>query len=126
MVIDLWMRAHYTLRLASYQHRVRRAVLAWNPDVVHANDADTLIPAWRIGRAAGISYVYDAHEIWTHRVKAGNRPVARRWEAWVEKRLALRAAGTITVSPSIVTWMRTNLRLAQDPTLIVPAVVPGV
>ncbi|WP_066465159.1 glycosyltransferase [Sanguibacter suarezii] len=117
-LVDLWMRAHYTLRLASFQHRVRRAVAAWAPDVVHANDADTLLPAWQIHRTAGVPYVYDAHEIWTHRVKAGKRPVARRWEAWVEKRLAPRAAGTITVSPSIVDWMRTNLRLTQDPTLI--------
>lgn len=117
-LIDLWMRAHYTLRLASFQHRVRRAVLAWQADVVHANDADTLLPAWRIQKATGVPYVYDAHEIWTHRVKAGTRPVARRWEAWVEKRLAPRAAATITVSPSIVTWMRMKLRLATDPTLI--------
>lgn len=117
-LVDLWMRAHYTLRLASFQRRVRRAVLAWEPDVLHANDADTLLPAWRIQRATGAPYVYDAHEIWTHRVKAGKRPVARRWEAWLEKRLAPRAAATITVSPSIVDWMRSNLRLAQDPTLI--------
>lgn len=118
LVVRQWTRLHHTLRLGSFQLRSARTLRAWRPDLVHANDADTLLPAWRVGRSLGVPYLFDAHEIWTARVKAGSRPVARRWEAWVEKRLAPRAAGVTTVSGSIVDWLHRELRLATAPTLV--------
>lgn len=117
-LVTQWMRVHHTLRLWSYQSRAHRSLRRWGPDLVHANDADTLIPAWRTGRALGVPYLFDSHEIWTHRVKPGPRPVARRWEAWVERRLAPGAAGVTTVSPSIVDWLHRELRLPVPPTLV--------
>lgn len=117
-VVGLWMRMHYTVRLGSFQLRAVRSLRRWRPDLVHANDADTLLPAWLAGRSLGTPYIFDAHEIWTARVKAGSRPVARRWEAWVEKRLAPRASGVTTVSGSIVDWLHRELRLAAAPTLV--------
>lgn len=117
-LVRQWARMHYTLRLGSFQVRAARSLRQWRPDLVHANDADTLLPAWLAGRALGAPYLFDAHEIWTARVKTGSRPVARRWEAWVEKRLAPRASGVTTVSGSIVDWMHRELRLATAPTLV--------
>lgn len=116
--VQQWMRMHRTVRLGSYQLRSVRSLRQWRPDLVHANDADTLLPAWLTGRALRVPYLFDSHEIWTERVKTGHRPVARRWEAWVERRLAPRAAGVVTVSGSIVEWLHRELRLPAAPTLV--------
>ncbi|MGM7422531.1 glycosyltransferase [Cellulosimicrobium sp. ES-005] len=117
-VVDLWMRMHHTLRLASYHARSYRALVSWRPDAIHANDANTLVPAWAAARRLGVPFVYDSHELWTHRIKAGHRPVARRWEAFVERRLAPRAAAVVTVSPSIAHRLKDVLRLRELPTLV--------
>jgi len=37
----------------------------FKPDIVHANDLDTLWAGWQIKKKTGAKLVYDAHEIWT-------------------------------------------------------------
>ena len=111
---SLWMKTYQVVSLAIYHRGARTALAEWRPDVVHANDANTLAPASR----AGVPVVYDSHELWTHRNVSGARPVAKRVEKISERRHASRAAGVITVSPSIATWLQDTYRLRERPTLV--------
>lgn len=115
---DAWLRGFRTASLVLYWLEATRAAVAWHPDVVHANDGNTLVPAWWISRRTGARVVYDAHELWRHRNVRQDRPVAPLVEAVIEALLIRRAAGVITVSGSIADWLHTAYDLPTRPTLV--------
>src|SRR5690625_5950874 len=56
--------------------RSARAGHDFAPDVVHANDANTLVPALAIRALSPtpVGIIYDSHELWRHRnVRPGRR-----------------------------------------------------
>ena len=110
----LWLKTYQVVSLVLYQRGARKALAAWGPDLVHANDANTLAPASRLG----VPVVYDSHELWTHRNVKGPRPVAEVVERLSERRHARRAAGVVTVSPSIAEWLHRTYRLSSEPVLV--------
>jgi len=87
------------------------------PDVVHANDGNTLVPGRLIARRSGAALVYDAHELWRHR-NVRDRPVGKHVEALTERVVIRRADGVVTVSPSIARWLQRTYRLRELPTLV--------
>lgn len=118
VVGDLWMRLYQVVRLLWFWGGAMRVLRDWRPDVVHANDGNTLAPALVLRARVGAEIVYDAHELWTRRNVRQDRVLAPLVEAVIEWFGARAAAGVITVSPSIVTWMRRRFRLRTDPTLV--------
>lgn len=110
----LWLKTYQVVSLVLYQRGARKALAAWGPDLVHANDANTLAPASRLG----VPVIYDSHELWTHRNVKGPRPVAEIVEKLSERRHARRAAGVVTVSPSIAEWLHRTYRLSAEPVLV--------
>lgn len=115
---DLWMRLYQTTRLTWFWLGVIRYLRHWRPDVVHANDGNTLVPALILKAVVGSAIVYDAHELWTHRNIRADRWLAPAVEA-VTERLGVRAAAAVvTVSPSIAAWMRQRFRLPATPALV--------
>lgn len=104
--------------LWSYWRSAADAVTRWRPDVVHANDANTLHPAMSVAGRLQVPFVYDSHELWTQRNVAGRRPVATKVERWIERRGIRRAAAVITVSPSIASYLQTTYGLVQAPVLV--------
>ena len=104
--------------LGTFWRHVSTAVTAWRPDIVHANDANTLQPAMAVASRLQVPFVYDSHELWTQRNVAGRRPVATVVERWVERRGIRRAAAVITVSPSIAGYLQSTYRLPQTPVLV--------
>ncbi|MGB3763949.1 MAG: glycosyltransferase [Ornithinimicrobium sp.] len=115
---DVWLRSYRVVSLGLYWVESARAAAAWEPDIVHANDGNTLAPARWVARACGAQIVYDAHELWRHRNVRTDRPVAPWIEAAIESRVISRAAGVITVSPSIATWLQETYDLPVRPTLV--------
>ncbi|MBD8063117.1 glycosyltransferase [Oceanitalea stevensii] len=87
------------------------------PDVVHANDGNTLVPGRLIARRTGAALVYDAHELWRHR-NVRDRPVGKHVEALTERVVIRRADGVVTVSPSIARWLQRTYGLRELPTLV--------
>lgn len=115
---DVWLRTYRTVSLSLYWATMAREVIAWRPDVVHANDGNTLAPAWWIAQRTGANVVYDAHELWRHRNVRQDRPIAPIIEAAIEAFVIGSANGVITVSPSIATWLQHTYELGQRPTLV--------
>ncbi|MFD5866060.1 glycosyltransferase [Agromyces sp. NPDC127015] len=116
--VKQWRRADRTVRQFSFWRRARAAVRSWAPNLVHAHDANTLPVATRVAGRLGIPFVYDSHELWTRRNVSADRPIAKRLEGPMERRGARRAAGVITVSPSIAEWLQERYRLRELPTLV--------
>lgn len=117
-VTDLWLRTYRVVSLSLFWIEAARSATAWKPDIVHANDGNTLAPAVWVSRACGAKVVYDAHELWRHRNVRTDRPVAPLVEATIERLAIARAQAVITVSPSIATWLHEEYDLPERPTLV--------
>lgn len=72
------------------------------PDVVHANDFNTLALGADLADRADAALVYDSHELWQRRERHGRPEPVRRWrQARLEDRLMARADAVLTVSEGI-------------------------
>jgi glycosyltransferase involved in cell wall biosynthesis len=81
--------------------RMYRSACRFRPDVVHAHDVNTLVPAWLAARRCGARLIYDAHEISADR----EGYVGRVWLVkLVERWLGRRADGTITTTGARAVW----------------------
>ena len=98
--------------LVALAFNLQGIVLAWrlSPDLVHANDCDTM---W-VGAAAkllrGSRLVYDAHELWPDR--AGN-PGWRPWLLACEALFVRLADATVTVSPGLAAVIAARYRVPK-------------
>lgn len=71
------------------------------PDVVHANDLDTLVAAYLIKKKTGAKLVYDSHELWTNQ----GMPIPGimiKMLGWAEKFILKRLDGMVSVNESII------------------------
>lgn len=119
LAADVWMRTYGTLRLAYWWRGAVRETRALSPDVVHANDANALVPALLSTVGTRARVVYDSHELWRHRnILRRDRWLAPYVEAAIEAVGIRLAAGVITVSPSIAAWLRRTYSLRERPTLV--------
>jgi glycosyltransferase involved in cell wall biosynthesis len=84
-----------------YALQVRPLLVRLRPEVIHANDLDTLWAAWSYARRTGARVVYDAHELETHRNKPYWSPGERLIVRTVESFLIRRCDAVITVSDAI-------------------------
>lgn len=117
-VADAWMRLYQTARLTYWWLGAVREGRDLRPDVVHANDANALVPAMLITAGTTGRVVYDSHELWRRRNIRPDRWLAPAVEALIETVGIRRAAGVITVSPSIADWLQRTYSLPVRPTLV--------
>ena len=75
------------------------AILATNPQVIHANDYDALVPAYAAAKKLGCALLYDSHEIYMENDFAKRLPSAYiRYMRWNEKRMCRRLDQMVCVS----------------------------
>lgn len=117
-LIELAKRAYGPVRMTTWWFRLLRPVIDFRPDLIHANDANTLVPAMILGSWLKVPVVYDSHELWRHRNVRADRLVAPHVEAAIETLGVKRAAGIITVSDSIADWLREKYDLAERPSIV--------
>ncbi|NLG20470.1 MAG: glycosyltransferase family 4 protein [Actinomycetales bacterium] len=115
---DAWMRLYQTARLSYWWLGAVREGRDLRPDVVHANDANALVPALLITAGTPGRVVYDSHELWRRRNIRQDRWLAPAVEAVIETVGIRVAAGVITVSPSIADWLQQTYSLRIRPTLV--------
>lgn len=118
-------RAWGPVSLTSYWARATARAVALRPDTLHANDANTLVPAMAASALTGAGIVYDSHELWRRRNVRQDRLLAPAVEAAIET-LGIRAAdAVVTVSPSIARWLQRTYRLREEPLLVRNVPVAG-
>lgn len=118
VALECARRSYGPARLTGWWARLVREVRQFNPDIIHANDANTLLPAVLIASGRGTPIIYDSHELWLHRNVRQDRILAPYIEAGIERLGVKRAAGVVTVSESIATWLQDRYALATRPTLV--------
>lgn len=91
-----------------------------SPDVVHANDLDTLPAGYALARRAHARLVYDAHELYSE-FDAPAPVLARRLTLLLEGALARRADAVVTVSDGIAKELSARLRLTRPPLVVLNA-----
>jgi glycosyltransferase involved in cell wall biosynthesis len=76
-------------------------------DVVHAHDFTALGVGHRLAAARGVPLVYDSHELWSGRPRAGRpTPWQHGHELHVERRLGRDAAAVLTVGDGVADELR--------------------
>jgi len=91
----------------------------FSPDIIHANDLDTLTAGYEIKKRTGAKLIYDAHEIWTE--QGMNIPKLFLWRfKRFEKKLLKKIDCFITVNQSIIKEIsRMYQHRFKVPTLVV-------
>lgn len=111
------IRVFGAVRATDFRVRAVKSIRSWNPDLVHAHDANTLDVAMRLRRDVGVPFVYDAHELWEERNAQRTERQKRRERRLLDEATQL-MAGSITVSPSIQEWMTKRYNLTERPILV--------
>ncbi len=97
------------------------------PDVVHAHDLDTLLPAMLYARLAGIPVVYDAHEYYPGMVRDNVGAALSGMLDVLDLRLAARADAVLTIGERLAArywalhgrvWIVHNSQPLPDPAFI--------
>jgi glycosyltransferase involved in cell wall biosynthesis len=106
--------------LRRHHRAARQALLALQPDIVHANDCQTLPAAAAAKRAFRTRIVYDSHEFATeeHADNMRWRLVAQRHVREIERRFIGTVDKVITVSDGIAEDLRTLYGLPETPTVV--------
>jgi glycosyltransferase involved in cell wall biosynthesis len=103
------------------------AAMSMGPDVVHANDSDTLAAGSMAATRTCAALLYDAHELYPDMLQEhgirGSAPVQAYWRD-LEARLVPKADAVITVSDGLASELRR--RYAVEPIVVmnVPRVQP--
>ncbi|SEC45117.1 Glycosyltransferase involved in cell wall bisynthesis [Rhodobacter sp. 24-YEA-8] len=111
-VIRAWLRdqsqtLHQPWLAASFGRSFEAALTASRADVIHAHDLPALPVASRVAMNTGAAFIFDSHELETHR-NPPLSPARRRQVERLEARLLPRAAAVITVGDSIADHLATH------------------
>jgi len=68
---------------------------------IHANDLDTLLPAWLVSRLRNMELVYDTHEYFLGVPEIQKRPIVKKVWGMIESFIFPRLKSVITVNQSI-------------------------
>ncbi len=98
----------------SYNARGIRLARSVRPDLVHANDYNTMWIALGAKLTCGSRVVYDAHELWADR---NGRPEWRPWLVACEALFVRLADATVTASPGYAAAMAHRYRITP-PTVV--------
>ncbi len=91
---------------AEFNQRVARRIVEENPDLVWANDSDTLPGCWWAAHRLRCRLVMDAHELFPELPEVIGRPVVRLAWRLINKCLMPRCSALITVCQSFADYYR--------------------
>jgi glycosyltransferase involved in cell wall biosynthesis len=82
-------------------------------DIIHANDLDTLLPAYLVSKLRNKKLVYDTHEYFTGVPELQQRPLTRKIWKTIERIILPRLTHIITVNDSIAKLYEDEYRLSK-------------
>ncbi len=82
-----------------------KAMIATEPEVIHANDYDALVPAYAAAKKLGCVLIYDSHEIWVENDFNRRLPaIYSRYMRWKEKKMCRRLDQMVCVSHAAASY----------------------
>ena len=98
---------------AEYNHRLSRLLAHIKPDIVWANDTDTLLGCWMAARRMHCKLVMDAHELFPEVPELRHKPLVRCVWATLERWLMPHCDTRLTVCNSIAEHYRKTLGISM-------------
>lgn len=74
------------------------AIIAYHPDVIHANDLNALIPAYMAAKKLGCNLIYDSHEIYVENFFNGGQKLYATYLKNKERKLCKKVDKMVCVS----------------------------
>lgn len=79
---------------------IEKAIVAYNPDIIHANDLDAFIPAMKAAKKLHCRVIYDSHEIYVENHHIAANKLYSKLLRIVEARLVKKCDKMVSVSHS--------------------------
>ena len=94
-----------------------RAIIESSPDIIHANDLNALVPAYKAAKKLGCKLVYDSHEVFVENLGIVNHKLIKMIWAFQEKRLVKKVDLMICVSHSAAEYFEKKYKI-KKPTVV--------
>ncbi len=92
---------------------VRDAIIAENPDVIHANDLNALIPAYEAKKTLGCTLIYDSHEINVENYTGNRQALVARYMRYKENKLLKKVDKMVCVSNAAAEYFRDEYKIEK-------------
>ncbi len=93
---------------------ITKAIMDAEPQVIHANDYDALVPAYAAAKKLGCVLVYDSHEICVENDFAKRfPPIFIKYMGWNEKRICRRLDQMVCVSHAAADYFARKYGIAE-------------
>lgn len=88
-----------------------RYICDFKPDIIHANDFDTLMFSYKASRKTGAAIVYDSHEIFAENIGIADRKWLKRFIIHKEGRLVKKVDAMICVSNAAQAYFKKKYKV---------------
>lgn len=95
------------------ERAVTEAIVAYSPDVIHANDLNALIPAYKAAKRLGCKLIYDSHEIYVENYFLVGNKLYARYLKWTERRICRRIDKMICVSHAAADYFANEYKIEK-------------
>lgn len=87
------------------------AIVKYNPDVIHANDLNTLVPCVKAAKKLRCKIIYDSHEICVENIHLGG--FYKKYLAWCEKRCVKKIDRMVCVSNAAADYFKKKYHIER-------------
>lgn len=91
--------------------------LKFKPDVVHANDLDTLMAAYWVSKKNHCRVIYDSHELFVDQPYFNNKKLIKKILTFIEKHIIKRINNVVSVSNAAADFLEKKYNIAR-PTVV--------
>ena len=88
-----------------------KAIVSFKPDVIHANDLNALIPAYRAAKKLRCKLIYDSHEIFIENYTSNKQKWIRLWLRMQEKYICKKVDKMICVSHAAAEYFKREYKI---------------
>ena len=100
-------------RRLGYPRAAQKYIEDFCPDVIHANDFDMLIPAYRAARKCKAAVVYDSHEVYAENIGIAEHNFVKKMIISIERRLVKKVDHMICVSNAAADYFKEKYKIRR-------------
>ncbi len=95
------------------QKKVYKEILKTAPDIIHANDLNALIPAYKVAKKLKCKLIYDTHEIFLENPWIARNPLVKLLWGTYEKRIISKVDLVVCVSHAAGKYLKQKYAIAH-------------
>ncbi len=111
-------------RRLAYPKQAQKYIEDFCPDVIHANDFDVLIPAYRAAKKCKAALLYDSHEVYAENIGIAEHRLVKSLIIFAERRLVRKVDRMVSVSNAAADYFAQKYKIPR-PTVITNCPMPS-